>query len=265
MSELARRVWTAAVGAPLVLAAVYVGGAAAFALVWAAATAVAFEFAGVARAVWGAWWPLPSMAAGWLVLAGAWRDGLRGWALGATAGVLLLGVWCVWRAARRDPAVAARAWAAAAAYLLVAPIPYAYFVLLRQTGRPQLLWAVLVIWAADMAAYFIGKAWGRHRLAPRVSPGKSWEGLAAALAAGAAAGWGVARLAGWPEGPLAAASALLVAAGTVGDLFESAFKRAAGLKDAGGLLPGHGGVWDRFDSLAFALPAAYWFWQLWRP
>ncbi|MBX5477404.1 MAG: phosphatidate cytidylyltransferase [Clostridia bacterium] len=265
MSELTLRVLTAVVGVPLVLGAVYVGGAAAFALAWVAATAVAFEFAGIARGLWGAWWPLPSMAAGWLVLGGAWLDGVRGWATGVAGATLLLGAWGVMRAARRDPAPAVQAWAAGATYVLVAPAPYAFFILLRQIGRPHLLWPILVIWAADMAAYFIGRAWGRHRLAPRVSPGKSWEGLAAALAAGAAVGYGVARLAGWPPVALALASAGLVVAGTVGDLFESAFKRAAGRKDAGGLLPGHGGVWDRFDSLAFAMPVAWWLWQTWLP
>jgi len=117
--------------------------------------------------------------------------------------------------------------------------------------------ALLVfIWAADIGAYFTGKAWGRHRMAPNVSPGKTWEGLAggmilAAVAAGAFA-WSRPEL-----GPLALliGLALLTAAvGQLGDLSESMFKRRANVKDSGRWLPGHGGILDRVDSLTAAVP-----------
>ena len=115
----------------------------------------------------------------------------------------------------------------------------------------------IVIWANDIAAYFVGLAVGRHKLAPRVSPGKSWEGAIGGLAGGLAAGL---LLAGWL--PLARGqSALWAVAVTVvsqaGDLFESALKRRAGTKDSGRLLPGHGGVLDRFDGVLLAAPVAY--------
>lgn len=119
------------------------------------------------------------------------------------------------------------------------------------------VWIVLAIvptWAADIAAYAVGKRWGRRRLAPRISPGKTWEGTAAGFVAAAAAALVVAAagtLSPWP----ALAVALLVGpAGLAGDLLESWIKRRAGVKDSGALLPGHGGVLDRVDSLIAVAP-----------
>lgn len=124
--------------------------------------------------------------------------------------------------------------------------------------EPRLLLAVLVlVWIADSAAYFVGRAWGRRKLAPSISPGKTWEGAAGGVAGAlvyaiickrffADVGW-VAYL---------AAAALLAALSIVGDLFESAAKRRAGVKDSGALLPGHGGILDRIDSATAVLPIA---------
>jgi phosphatidate cytidylyltransferase len=120
--------------------------------------------------------------------------------------------------------------------------------------------AVLVIgavWAADSAAYFVGLRWGRHRLLPLVSPHKSLEGAGAAVLAGGAGG----LLLGYAFG-LSAALAVVVGAvcalATIcGDLWESAIKREVGVKDAGWVLPGHGGVLDRFDGLLFAAVTGY--------
>ncbi|MFS8641190.1 MAG: phosphatidate cytidylyltransferase [Symbiobacteriaceae bacterium] len=140
-----------------------------------------------------------------------------------------------------------------------------YFVLLRRLGGGAgwdagLTWtgmALFCTWAADTLAYFVGVTWGRHKLAPKVSPQKTVEGLLGGLAGAAVAGllWGQAiPLHRWQGALLGAAIALLAA---VGDLVESALKRAAGVKDAGRLLPGHGGVLDRFDSSLFVLPFVY--------
>jgi len=117
---------------------------------------------------------------------------------------------------------------------------------------------LLVVWAGDSAAYFIGSAFGRHRMAPSVSPAKSWEGFAAGMVAsmGAAALAGSVG-AGLPLTWMLAAGAAAGAAGVLGDLYESALKRNAGVKDSGSLLPGHGGVLDRFDSLLGAVPATW--------
>lgn len=115
---------------------------------------------------------------------------------------------------------------------------------------------LIVIWANDIAAYFVGLAVGRHRMAPRVSPGKSWEGALGGLAGGVAAGL---LVAGWlPLAPAAAAvwAVTVTIVSQAGDLFESALKRRAGVKDSGRLLPGHGGVLDRFDGILLAAPVA---------
>jgi phosphatidate cytidylyltransferase len=131
-------------------------------------------------------------------------------------------------------------------------------------GAWLVLAVLLVIWAGDSAAYFGGRAWGKHKCAPSVSPNKTWEGvfcgLAASLAMGAVA-WGAVILfnmpapARWGFGALF--GLLVGAAGQGGDLVESAMTREMGVKDFGTLLPGHGGVLDRFDSLLFAAPTAY--------
>jgi phosphatidate cytidylyltransferase len=113
-----------------------------------------------------------------------------------------------------------------------------------------LILAVMVlVWGADIGAYFSGKAFGKRKLAPRVSPGKSWEGLLITLVVGLQQGWQT------PGLLLAlAGAALVVAASVIGDLTESMFKRQSGIKDSSNLLPGHGGVLDRIDSLTAAIP-----------
>jgi phosphatidate cytidylyltransferase len=118
--------------------------------------------------------------------------------------------------------------------------------------------AVLVlVWIADTGAYFTGRAWGRRKLAPSISPGKTWEGAAggvlAALAYAIILGALTARAA-WA--PWLVAAGLFAALSIVGDLFESAAKRQAGVKDSGALLPGHGGILDRIDSATATLPLA---------
>ncbi len=113
-------------------------------------------------------------------------------------------------------------------------------------------------WAGDTAAYFAGCAFGRHRLAPGISPGKTVEGLAAGLAGSTAAAVSLGLAGGMPLGTatLAAAGLSCGLAGAFGDLLESAFKRDAGVKDSGAFLPGHGGILDRTDSIATAAPVA---------
>lgn len=128
------------------------------------------------------------------------------------------------------------------------------------TDGSILLMLFLCLWAGDTMAFFVGKAIGRHKLAPSVSPNKTWEGAAANLVAACSVGvlvgphFGDAY--GKPIGPwLGLATGLIVGVlGQAGDLYESAWKREHGLKDSGNLLPGHGGVLDRFDSLLFAAP-----------
>jgi len=127
-----------------------------------------------------------------------------------------------------------------------------------QTGPGLVLLLLLIIWGADTAAYLVGKRWGRHRLAPRVSPGKTWEGVIAAIVASISIAWaGVHFLPGLESRQalaLVAVATVAVVFSVVGDLTESLVKRAAGVKDSGQLLPGHGGVLDRIDSLTAAAP-----------
>ncbi len=118
-----------------------------------------------------------------------------------------------------------------------------------------LLMMLAVIWVGDTAAYYLGTKWGRHKMAPVVSPHKSWEGAAAGFVASLVAAVGVMLwLSGSVDGGLLVLAAVTAVAAQVGDLVESLIKRAAGVKDSGRLLPGHGGVLDRIDGLLFAAP-----------
>lgn len=126
-------------------------------------------------------------------------------------------------------------------------------------GGALVLLLLGVTWVGESAAYFVGSSIGRHKLAPVVSPNKTIEGAAAQLVASvlgavALAAW---LLPGWPVLLGVAAGAVLGIAGQVGDLAESVIKRSVGTKDTGGLIPGHGGVLDRLDSLVFNAPALY--------
>ena len=126
-------------------------------------------------------------------------------------------------------------------------------------GRSWLLFTLLVVFACDTGAFAAGRLAGHHRMAPRVSPNKTWEGAAGGLAASV----GAALLVGlvfdltvplWQQALIGAAASV---AAQVGDLFESALKRAANFKDSGSIMPGHGGILDRMDSILFALPAVF--------
>ena len=132
-------------------------------------------------------------------------------------------------------------------------------ILLRDRSPYWLLLALAINWVGDIAAYYVGKGIGKHKLAPRVSPAKTWEGSAASIAASMVFGFFYLRSL-LPETTVAAALALPAIAniaGQFGDLAESALKRGAGVKDSGAILPGHGGLLDRVDSTLFTLPVVY--------
>jgi phosphatidate cytidylyltransferase len=138
---------------------------------------------------------------------------------------------------------------------------------LRNLDPVALLLFMATVWMADIAAYFVGRQFGRHKLAPLISPGKTWEGLCgAAVATGVyALAWiallhdsspALVRDLPWSAAWMLVLVEVLTLLSVIGDLFESAMKRQAGLKDSGALLPGHGGLLDRIDALTAVLPAA---------
>jgi phosphatidate cytidylyltransferase len=137
--------------------------------------------------------------------------------------------------------------------------PWRYAVDLRGLSVHLLFLALALNWAGDSVAYYVGRSLGRHRLAPIVSPNKSWEGAVASVIGSIVLGVFYLRyfLAGVAFWKVALIAGLSNVAGQCGDLAESAMKRGAGVKDSGHLLPGHGGILDRVDSSLFALPVAY--------
>jgi len=167
-------------------------------------------------------------------------------------------------------------------------LPLAMLVQLRQqwAGAFSLLYLLLVVWAGDIFAYFVGRSVGRHLMAPRISPKKTWEGAAASLAASLVVGsllftyalqisslllrvgliqrrdglFGLEKPELWP---IILLTVVLNIAAQLGDLVESLIKRGAGVKDSGTILPGHGGMLDRIDALLFAAPVL-WFYAAWR-
>jgi phosphatidate cytidylyltransferase len=137
--------------------------------------------------------------------------------------------------------------------------PWHFAVELRKMSVHLLFFALALNWAGDSVAYYVGRSFGRRRLAPIVSPKKSWEGAAASVIGSVVLsllylGHFLPGIAWWKVAVIAAVSNV---AGQCGDLAESAMKRGAGVKDSGRLLPGHGGMLDRVDSSLFALPVAY--------
>lgn len=176
-----------------------------------------------------------------------------------TATVVALGL--AWWAAAfamilRFPVRLAPATTFAGGLLVLLPAWFCLAALLAtpRAGRTLLLLALAVVWAADIGAFFAGRRFGRVKLAPRVSPGKTWEGVIGGLACAAATAVAGAAYLGHPPVPAVLLGMSVAAISVVGDLTVSMFKRSAGLKDSGNLFPGHGGVLDRVDSVTAAAP-----------
>ena len=226
------------------------------------------------------WLRLAGLAAPWpivlgglfavLALAAAWSGTLDGaaakWIL-VCAAIAWLGIATLLFRHEANGARLPR-WLILAACPILLAAAWLGFLRLLAHGYLYLLSALALVWVADIAAYFAGRAFGRRKLAPRISPGKTWAGvggamvavlLIAALLVATAPAHNVlstrlAQAAGW--GAMLAVMAALVALSIVGDLFESLLKRQAGVKDSSALLPGHGGVFDRIDALLPVLPVA---------
>jgi phosphatidate cytidylyltransferase len=192
-------------------------------------------------------------------------------------------------AMRREPLAAGPPAAFASGFGFVYVVaPLAMLLQLRQQGSGAflILYLLVVVWMGDTVAYHTGRAIGRHKLAPRISPGKTWEGTIGSFAgaivsgtlvfaysrpisAGLISAGLITRAQGYlpPQMPplwhFAALSAVINVAAQIGDLAESLLKRGAGVKDSGSILPGHGGMLDRIDALLFAAPVL-WYYAAWR-
>jgi len=201
----------------------------------------------------------------WLLYARAFED----FTFAASMSFMIAAIfWVVlaplWLANKARPAPLA---CAIAGWIVMWPTWFA-FVVLRDVSPWLLLAVAAVIWVADISAYFAGKRFGKHKLAPAVSPGKTWEGVMGALAGVAVYGIVLAIVArsqptpistifdSAQGAPVVVAMLVLAALSIVGDLLESWMKRGAGLKDSSALLPGHGGILDRIDALTSTLPVA---------
>ncbi|HYW09785.1 MAG TPA: phosphatidate cytidylyltransferase [Longimicrobium sp.] len=276
-NETVTRTLVAAAGIPVAVAAMYVGGWALAALLAAASTLAALEFFRMAEvrevravSVLGAGGAVALVAAA----AAAPERGTENPALFGIVAVMVLAgcTAAIWmRGVAGQPLLAVSVTVFGAVYTSL--LGFALF--LRHLpgidgalhGTALLLAPVLLTWLNDSFAYFGGRAWGRHKLIPRVSPGKTREGAACALVGTLVsavvysfflADFSTYRIG---IGEAALFGVLVSVFAQVGDLAESLFKRDVGVKDSGTLLPGHGGALDRFDSLFFTLPLAYAFFR----
>lgn len=278
-SNLSLRLMVAGVGIPLGFALVWAGGWVLAGVIAVLAVGAAHEVLGMARARGVepfAWIALPGtlllvLGAAWFGSYGAWAGPALGLALTAAGLSLILAIFR--RGADGNPLAVVGTTLLAMVYVA---LPFSFAVFLRDypglasgapgwTGTFLLVFPLLVSWVGDSMAYFGGRAWGRRKLIPSVSPAKTVEGALAGLVGAMAAAAAFTALALEPMGgglllSIGAATLLGLMVGAVaqvGDLAESLLKREAGIKDSGRILPGHGGIMDRFDAILFTLPLTY--------
>lgn len=179
--------------------------------------------------------------------------GRFGWAFAIVAAAVPL-VYAIARAHARERALSL---AAGALYIGVPALALLWLYARPEIGRSLVIWLIAVVIATDVVAYFVGRTFGGPKLAPRVSPGKTWSGLIGGVAGAMAAGVALGLALGLASAVLLAGAALIVALiAQGGDLLESGVKRAFRVKDASGILPGHGGMMDRVDGIVAALMVA---------
>ena len=256
MTNFVSRLVVTIIGLPVVLGAVYLGGWWLFALVAGGALVGLHEFYSMAR-------PLrPLVLAGYggvaLTLVGARLGGIE-WMLGGFMSTFLFAFLLYLVSSTRAPATVA------VSGTMLGPswigLGLGFLLLLREMpehGRLLAFAVLIAVWADDTAAYLVGRALGRHKLAPALSPAKTWEGFVAGTVAAIVAAFIIFYKQNFLTIDESIVLGVVVAvAAALGDLFESALKRDMQVKDSGRLLAGHGGVLDRVDAFMFALPAAY--------
>lgn len=184
--------------------------------------------------------------------------GYASWSCAVLWGVVAILAWMEWFKAPKGPPTNWPNW-----LLFLFPVPALAAFLWMCTWEPYDPWPILsflwMIWANDTGAYIVGKPLGRHKLWPSVSPGKSWEGTIGGVLASAGVAWAALGMEWIWLG------ALMGALSTAGDLTQSAWKRRRGMKDSGTLLPGHGGIMDRFDGFLMAAPVYVILWCIFAP
>ena len=254
------RILTALVGIPIVVALAWWGGWAFALLVAGISVAAQVELYGLLRARGTNSGGPIALAAGACVALftmSAWF-GVGALVLTLTS----LGTWPV-----RGRVEGSLAGAGGTVFGIIYPTAFlAFLVALRNDGMiagddgfVRALGVIVLVWAADTGAYYAGRTLGRHPLAPAVSPKKTWEGFAGGVVVALGTGWAIGTWggAGIESAHWIALGGIAAIFGPIGDLFESALKRDAGVKDSAGWLPGHGGFLDRFDALAFVAPLAW--------
>ncbi|MBZ5702100.1 MAG: phosphatidate cytidylyltransferase [Acidobacteriia bacterium] len=282
-----KRILTAAVLIPLVVALVLRGSTAAVTLAIALVTLLAlFEYFALGEAIghrayrfWTATCALVLLYLQWLATVTSAYELAGGLTLRRALGRFFLGLLAVHDAfflfvaglavitlfTRRPLVEGLPAAGISSSALLLVAFPLSFTVRLQavpSVGPWLLLFALVITWVGDTAAYFVGRAFGRHALAPHLSPKKTWEGAVASMAGSLLVALVFTRWINIVPAQLCAMAAVGNVAGQTGDLLESAYKRSAGVKDSGSLLPGHGGILDRIDALILAIPVVWYYWSL---
>jgi phosphatidate cytidylyltransferase len=261
---LAQRLLTAAIGIPIIVGVIYVGDVLFTAVVAVILAIAAIEFVHMMmRKDRLLWRPGPIAliaAAGCAAMPIIVDAGDFEW---PPEPAILVGLAMLYILVRGAPKFALPSWAAVLAAVAYVGLLGSYFVLLRglDDDGHWVFWAVLATWGTDTCAYAVGKLIGRHKMAPSISPGKTWEGTIGGLLGGLA----VVVALNWAlDLPVSTGEAMLLglmlpAVAVLADLGESVLKRSAGVKDTSELVPGHGGFLDRLDSLLFTVPLVYYF------
>ena len=255
---LAKRVISAFIMGPLILGFVYLGGLWYWALVTAVAIGAGYEYLRLVSQAGERVDYLLTVLLILLIMVGALYPS---WALIRGGMTLLLAFSLLWQMARDGGHLPVVSWALSLGGAFYVGFLLSHFVSLRALPR-GLEWTLLAFfpaWANDTGAYFVGRWIGNHPFAPRISPKKTWEGSIGGWISGMAVGTLMGAILRLPLLHGFLLGLLISLAATGGDLVESMFKRWAGVKDSGRLIPGHGGVLDRIDSLLFSVAAVYYY------